>query len=440
MEGLKRVAIISTFRDFDPAYSLCNVANDQLKMFVKDGYKPKFLVTQGFKPERACLDPNVEMCYMPDQVRQNTVSVDKTFEEDVDKLEQSLLEHLKDVDVVITHDIIYQPDALKHNIALRRVAEKYPLRFLHWIHSATSPYQLADLRNIFPERFKETISKQFPRSYYVFFNNWSIPRIANHYQVPESWVKVVHHPTDYAEFAKYHPITRKIVDDYQLFQKEYICVYPARLDTGKQLEYPIKLMGALKKMQFNVQFIAADFHSSSNDPKDPKVMYRHQLKGIAIDAGLNEKEVLFTSELMPETKVRVPNEVVADLFDLSNIFFMSSSSESYSLVTQEAAMKGNLLIVNRNFPPFRDIFGSKTLKFPCHSNVNALDVSDGATNTSFPEGETQAYLNLAKEVVANTISMQELTRRKLLRTRTPDYVFTNELEPLLEQVHVEFPS
>lgn len=435
---MKNIAIFTEFRGDDNAYSLCNVVNDQIKMLVKAGYEPKVFVTEGFKPQRAYADPKVKLCFMPDQTRQNSVSVDKTFEEDVDKLEKCIEEQLKDVDVVITHDIIYQASALKHNIALRRVAAKSKMRFLHWIHSATSPYQLANLRNIFPEKFKEVTQNQFPRSYYIFFNTWSIPRIAKHYQIPESWVKIVHHPTDYLEFAGFHPIARKIVDDYSLFQKEYICVYPARLDEGKQLEYPIKLMGALKKMQFAVQFIAVDFHSSSDDPKDPKYQYRQKLKGIAIDAGLNEQEILFTSELMPESKIRVPDTVVENLFDISNIFFMSSNSESYSLVTQEAAMKGNLLIVNRNFPPFRDIFGNKTLVFPCDANVNALDITDGQTKTQFDQGEEVAYKNLAKEVVANTVSMQELTRRRLFRTRTPDYVFTNELEPLFQQIVTQY--
>lgn len=458
--GGKNIAILTTFRDDDHAYSLCSVVNDQIKMLVDNGYKPVVLVTEGFKPERNYKE--AELRFLPDQVRQNTVTIDKTFNEDVEKLEKALEENLKDIDVVICHDIIYQPDALKHNVAIRALAARTNLKFLHWIHSATSPYQIADERNIFPEKYKEVIKQEFPRSYYVFFNQWSISRIAKHYNVPESLVKIVHHPTDYVEFSDYHPISRKIVKDYNLLSKEYICIYPARLDTGKQLEYPIKLIATLKEMKYAVQFIAVDFHSSSNDPNDPKFRYRQKLKDTAIEWGLNEKELLFTSELMPETKVRVPYKVVRNLFDLSNIFFMSSGSESYSLITQEAGMTGNLLIVNRNFPPFVDIFGNKVLKFPCHSNVNALDVTDGQTNTTFlteefirshselakkltPEkmaaaAEKEAYVNLAKEVIANTVSFQEITRRNLLRQRNPEYVFRNELEPLLHQISQQYDN
>lgn len=428
---MKTVAILATFRDDDIAYSLCNVVNDQLKMLVNAGYKPKVLITEGFKPSRMFADPNVELRFLPDQIRQNTVVVDKTFHEDVDKLREVMTKHLADVDVVITHDIIYQPDALKHNVALRVVgATNSKLRFLHWIHSATSPYNIINLIPYFSEEYHKILQQHFPYSFYVFFNNWSIPRIAHEYSVGQELVRVVHHPTDYQDFANYHPLTRRIIEEKKLLEADYIDVYPARLDTGKQLEYPIKLMAALKRLGYAVRFISVDFHSSSNDPKDPKWQYRQELKDLALDQGLNEQEVTFTSEFDPALKVRVPTQIVSDLFDLSNIFFMSSSSESYSLVTQEAAMKGNLLILNRNFPPFREIFGPSALYFPCNSNVDPTNFTDGDTRVKF-DNEAEAYEELAKLVVVHTMNKQEVTRRRLLRERNLDYVFKRELEPII---------
>ncbi len=435
---MKNIAILTDFRDFDSSYSLCLVVKEQVKFLIDHGYKPRVLVTEGFKPVDIFTDPAVDLRFLPDQIRQNTAVIDDEFNSDVEKLEASMLKELEGIDIVLTHDTIYQPASFKHNVAIRAVADKTNLKFMHWIHSATSPYTMAELVGHFKDEYKISTQKPFPRSYYIFFNNWSISRIAKAYNVPESQVKIVHHPTDYAEFAKFHPISKKIVEDYNLYDKEYICVYPARLDTGKQLEYPIKLMGALKDMKYSVMFIAVDFHSSSDDPKDPKFVYRQQLKDVAVDWGLNETDILFTSEISAETKVSVPSAVVADMFDISNIFFMSSASESYSLVTQEAGMKGNLLIVNRNFPPFRDIFGAETLRFPCLSGVNVLDMTEGETSTTFPDGEKEAYLNLAKEVIAHTQTYQEHTRRKLLKERNPHAIFTRQLEPLFTQICDEY--
>lgn len=432
MEGRPKIAIITTFRDFDPAYSLCGVVKEQIKMLVNHGYILKVLVTQGFKPTEVYTEDILR--YLPDQQRSNSVKVDESFTEDVDKLVKAYREHLQDVRIVITHDIIYQTDALKHNVALRMYQqERSDMRFLHWIHSATSPLVLANLRPYFKEEFQKVMQNMFPYSFYIFFNDWSRPRIAREYNVGEELVKIVHHPTDYLEFAKFEEETKKFVRDHHLLDVDYLMVYPARLDTGKQLEYPIKLTAALKRLKYNAKFIAVDFHSSSDDPKDPKWQYRKKLKELARDLNVGN-DVLFTSEYKPEWKVRVRQEVISDLMKLSNVFFMSSSSESYSLVTQEAAMHGNLLILNKNFPPFVDIFGSAVLEFPCTSNLNILDRTDGETRTKL-ENEIEAYDNLAKLVVVNTqLHKQEITRRKLLQTRNPDYVFKREVEPLFGEL------
>lgn len=431
LEGKPKIAILTTFRDDDPAYSLCNVVNDQLKMLVSHGYEPKVLVTEGFKPSRGYGHERVKILHMPDQNRANTASVDETFDEDTQKLLKAYREHLKDVNIVITHDIVYQTDALKHNVALRLYQkEREDLRFLHWIHSATSPLALAELRPYFKEEYQKVAQNMFPHSYYVFFNDWSVPRIAREYGVGTELVKVVHHPTDYMEYAKFDEDTKDYVRKHNLLDLDYLIIYPARLDTGKQLEYPIKLVGALNQLKYKAKFIAVDFHSSSDDPKDPKYIYRKKLKDIAREWSA---DILFTSEDKPEWKVRVPQTVISDLTRLSNVFFMSSSSESYSLVTQEAGMDGNLLITNRNFPPFVDIFGQGVLEFPCTSNLNILDRTDGETKTELNEEE--AYEELAKLVIVNTqLHKQETTRRMLLQTRNPDYIFERELEPLFGDV------
>lgn len=427
---MKNVGILTTFRSFDPAYSLCVVTNEQIGMFIDHGYGVKLLATKGYKGAKNSLKATI--CELPDQIRQNTVSVDATFNEDVDNLLQSYREHLKDVDVVITHDIIYQPDALKHNVALRAyAAERKDIHFLHWIHSATSPYRLANLVGKFPEKYKEVIKERFPRSYYIFFNDWSIPRIAREYQVGENLVKVVHHPTDYFKFAKFEQYSIDLCREKKLLEKDYVMTYPARLDNGKQLECGIKLIGSLKRLGFSSHFIAVDFHSSSDDPRDPKFKYRNFLKEVAQDW---DADVTFTSEFRPESKVRVPEGVVRDLQDISNIFYMSSVSESYSLVTQESIMSNNLVILNRNFPPFRELFGPEAIFWPVQSNVDIVNITDGETKVDYHGKEKEDYLNLAKEVVANTLNKQNRLRRKLLATRNPDYIFTHELEPLLKAI------
>jgi len=161
----KKVAIFTTFSEYSEAYSLTRICSEQLKMLTRHGYKPVVIVQEGFKPEKAFTLPGVEIKTIPNVICHNEVKKDETFDEDVEKIKAELLKILEDVAVVISHDVIYQNAALKHNFAARMIAEKYPsLKWLHWIHSATSPVTLNALRPLFTDQYLELVKKPFPNS------------------------------------------------------------------------------------------------------------------------------------------------------------------------------------------------------------------------------------------------------------------------------------
>src|SRR3990170_2325360 len=61
----------------------------------------------------------------------------------------------------------YKPAALKHNFASRRVAKDVNARWLHWIHSATSPVTLGALRPHFSDEYLNLVQQPFPNAYYI---------------------------------------------------------------------------------------------------------------------------------------------------------------------------------------------------------------------------------------------------------------------------------
>src|SRR3972149_6105628 len=122
----KRVSILTNFVGYSEAYSLNRVVSDQIKMLVNEGYSPVVIVGETFKPVKAYALPEVEIRHIPDVPVHNEVRKDPTFDQDVLAIEKALEIALVGVDVVLTHDIIYQPAALKHNVAARRVAKRNP--------------------------------------------------------------------------------------------------------------------------------------------------------------------------------------------------------------------------------------------------------------------------------------------------------------------------
>ena len=425
---LKTICVFTNFDSFSQAYSLNRVVMNQIRMLVDHGYKPVVIVGEHFIPEEDYALPQVILKRIPSVPVYNEVKMDSSFDQDVMGLEKALSSALEGVDVVLTHDIIYQPACVKHLVAAKRIAKRRPeLRWLHWIHSATSPYTLQNLRPLFVDEYAKIIGEKFPNSFYVYFNHYSIPRIAQNFKVNDQDVKVVPHPTDIRTFYKIEDDSWELIKRHKILSADVICTYPIRLDRGKQVEKVIKTIAAFKQLDKTVRLIVCDFHSTGGD----KVTYREECKAIAIDWGLTEDELIWTSEQKADWNTEIPYKNVADFMKLSNVFVGASTSESYSLITQEAGLSGVTMTLNRDFPPFRDIFGWEPHQVGLSSNIDALTGLDGDTTTKIEGSEKTWYLNVA--MVMNTDLENERAlhmKTKLRQTRNMDYVFEHFLEPL----------
>lgn len=327
-------------------------------MLLLNGYEPTVIVHDSFKPEGIYAHAGVKIVKIPNMPVHNQVKKDETFDEDVNALEKRLKEILKDQDVVITHDIIYQAACLKHNMAARRVAKELPnLKWLHWIHSATSPQLLSMVVGIFEDEYVKLIQTPFPNSKYVYPNSYAVPAVAHNFNISQEDVKVVPHPTDICDFFSMPKEVEEIIYEKDILSADAIATYPVRLDGGKQVEYVIKTMAALKDFGLSIRVIVIDFHSTGGD----KVAYRDRLKQIAIDLGLNDQEVFFLSEQRSEWMYEVDPHIVSMFQSISNVFIMPSVSETYSLITQEAALTKQVVVLNYDFPPFRSIYGENAI-------------------------------------------------------------------------------
>lgn len=434
----KRIVIFTTFSESPQAYSLNRIVINQLQMLLDNGYKPTVIVAESFVPEGVYADKRVTLKRIPNVPVYNEVKRDDTFDEDITQIMAALRPILTEADVVLTHDIVYQPACLKHNIASRKLALEFPgVTWLHWIHSATSPVTLSNLRPFFGEEYAKIIEQEFPNSYYVFFNHYSVPRIAANFHVPEDKVKIVHHPSNLREVYGLSDTVWSFIHKNKIYDADAIGVYPARLDRGKQVEYLIKTMAMMKHFEMSVKVIIVDFHSTGGD----KLTYRDDLKNIGIDYGLSHGELLFTSESRPEWDIEVPYEDTLGIMRLANVFVMPSKSESYSLVTQEAGLNGAVMVLNQDFPPFRDIFGPHAIYRKYSSNLDVMNGMDGFTDTKYgpdraTDQERKNYERnyhketagmIVKELLGNKGSAMQIFLRKF---RNCDYIFKHELEPL----------
>jgi glycosyltransferase involved in cell wall biosynthesis len=418
---MKRIAILTNFLSYDKKYSLCNVAAEQVRMLKRNNYPVIAIVNDGFKPE----DPYTEdiLKFIPNVRCYNEIKRDDTWEKDCNDIADKLAVILKDVDTVFSHDLVYQPAYFKLNIAARKVAEKLPnIQWLHWIHSSTTPALLHTSQD-----YLNTVKTRFPHSFVIYPNSFEIPRVARNLGYEEDQIKVVHHTTEPAEFFEFHPITKKLVIDKNMYSADVIGCYPIRLDRGKQPEKVIKIFKAIKDMGRTIRLIICDFHSTGGD----KVVYRRDLKEMAIHIGLTPSELTFTSDISAECSLGVPHTVVRDLMLISNLFIMPSRSETYSLIAQEAALCGNLLVLNYDFPPMRSIYGAAPLYAKFSSNIDIGTGMDGNTETKYsPNFEAYAH-DQAMRICYHLEHDRSLALRTMIRKyRNNQAVFKNMIEPL----------
>lgn len=414
-----KVALLTDFYVYDEAYSLIGVASTQLQM-LRRSVDFVLVVDQAF-PQSGTPWHAEDICLrrIPGVPRGNSIRVDTTWDKDIETLRAGIEAAVDDCDVVITHDLIFQPSLIKHHMAARKVAAGNPhIRWLHWIHSAT---------NSFMSQYKQFVQGPFPNSTIVFPNAYDIPRVANNYEVPETSVAHVPHATDLS-FVMAHPLSRTLAEQISLQDADVIGVYPARLDAGKQVEIGIEIFAGLKRMGQDVRYIVFDFHSTGQE----KIAVRQRCEQIAVRQGLEVgREVVFTSTWSKETNVRCPRQMVRDFMAIGDVLILPSRSETYSLVAQEAALCKNLLVLNFDFPPMRSIYGDDALYAKFSSNIDVMNGQNGETTTKY--GNRRAYMDEQAWRILSRLNESMALRqfRRVRKTRNPEAVYRDYLAPLI---------
>lgn len=402
-------------------------------MLVSGGYKPTVIVVDGFKAVEMYAHPDVTLAYIPHFPVDNDGRLPENYQELVEKTKDALIGVLRDVDICITHDVIYQPAHLVHNLASRELAAELPhLQWLHWIHSATSPDILCSVESVRP-----LLKQPFPNALICYPNYADIPRVAENYGYEEDQVKWVPHPIDVCDYLGFHELSRKLVKEKQLLKPDFVFCYPIRLDRGKQPEHIIKILGSLKKKGRTAKLVIMDFHSTGGD----KVVYREELKQTAAKWDVLG-DVIFLSEFDQSLQYDAPRQIVRDLMMISSVYIHPSVSETYSLAAQEAALCKNILILNRDFGPMESIYGKDALYKQFSSALNNVTGRNGSTlwtwldgrRMPYPEDEVDYYGFLASNICYYVDYNMALSEARMIRQeRSIEVVFQKYLEPLLNR-------
>lgn len=419
-----KIGILTTFQNLSPEYSLAGVVRQQLQMLLKYGYEPVLFVLTIFKddsvPEGVEVRKVIPQLVLEPYGQGNA----DNLEADVEKVLPAFEENMADIDVMLTHDIIFINSYLPYNVALRRGIDGKlsHIKWLHWMHSAPS------FRNLDNSVWDNLVT--LPKnSRLIYMNYTDVIRAAEMYHVLPKDVRTVFNPMDIRELYNFSPLTKEIIDTNDLMNPEFICVYPlssTRMDeNGKQLSKVIRIISELKKKGKTVALVVPNAHANAQREKDKiEEMYK-----LAYSYGLERRELVFTSlHDVPNHEHGVPHEVVRDLFLLSNLFIFPTVSENCPLVLLEAMAGKNILVLNQSFPALKDFGQENALYFHFGSLVDNPTI----------QTEEQYYKDIA------TLILSEYGQNKALKAQTRlrkefnlDFIWNTQLEPAIKGIWKE---
>lgn len=371
---MKKVGIYSTLYNFDRAYSIVSVISDQLTAHVAHGYRPVLFVLESFKDD-ALVPEGVEIRKVVPQIILEPYKGDevpKDWKKDVEKVVRALREHASDIDVMLTHDIVFIDTYLPYNVGMREAELK--CKYFHWIHSAPSPRRQYD-NNLHSNRY--TLP---PNSKLVYLNHDKVVALAEMYGTWPRSIKVISNSRDPRTFWKMEPFVKTLVNKHDLLSCDIISVYPLstpRMIEGKQLNVVIKIHEQLRKLGYKTKLIVPNAHANGEREKEEIAKW-------------SSPDVIFTSLEGKEYELGVSSDVVSDLFRLSNVFIFPSISENCSLVLLEAMLAGNLLVLNKDCSGLQEFGGENALYF----KFGNLDM--GIRNRETALENEGYYLDIAK--------------------------------------------
>ena len=117
-----KIAILTTFHEFNPGYSLTGIVKDQALMLTRFGHEVSIVVAKGYHGEK--LDYPL-LTILPDDIPLidyaclNDLSTEHHLMSD--RVAEVLTQELADMDVVLTHDVLLTGWNLPYFVGLTKV-------------------------------------------------------------------------------------------------------------------------------------------------------------------------------------------------------------------------------------------------------------------------------------------------------------------------------
>lgn len=359
-----KIGLLTSFSAMIEHYSLTGVVLDQARMIHNAGHTPVLFTLPDFKWSDApeWLEIRSVLPYFKAVDYSSIKDVSREHIDYADLTADILSRNICDLSAVFTHDIMFTGWNLPIGMAVRKVAERGENFFLHWVHSV-------------PGGGKRDFWALPPNGKLVFPNSSDRIRCAEHFGASINDVLSIPHSVDPRNFLMQTEYAKALVTDFDVLAADFVQTLPVPTDRmeHKGIAQVILVLSRLKELGRSVKLIVCNSWCTTPALRSKVNIFRR----MAAEAGLNDREVIFTSMYFSGYEVGVPNNVVRDFMTVSNLFICPTKSETFGITVAEAALTGQLLVLNANLPALSELAGpSNALYFTFGSHQQKVDNAD----------------------------------------------------------------
>lgn len=432
MKDKLKIAILTNFQDFNEGYSLSGIVLDQCIMLKKYGHDVHLYVSTVFNetnlPEfikkNVTLHKKIKNSTLVDYRKMGDISV--AHKQLINDVTGVLVNELKDVDVVYSHDFVFTGWNLPYAMALMQVTKALTqIRFLSWIHSI--PSAMSDWWKV----------RLYGRNHkLVYPNNTDRLRVAEQFRGAVADVRVIPHIKDLRTWFEFDSKTCELIDKYpKIMNADIVQIYPASVDRleSKRVREVILIFSQLKKRGRSVCLVIANQWATGTQEKQNIEHYKKiaSRNGLVTETTMNRNakdiEVIFTSDFKPEYEIGISKRMIRELFQCSNLFIFPTREESFGLVVPEAAHSGVFMLLNKSLDMLIEVSG-----------LTSLYCDFGSFHREFKIDNENNYLGSIAQIIIGRIHENEALKLKTFARQkyNMDYLYNIYYGPIMNEADI----
>ena len=382
-------------------------------LFAERGYPTRVIAGKG-EPFRADVpvqlipslySKDLELLAVNEELDQGLVS--DRFRRVAERIEGELRSALAGVDVCIVHNAFTLHFNLPLTAALHRIAlQGDGPRFVAWCHDLSWKNELyiPRMREEFPWRL---LKQPLEGIRYVVVSATRQEEMSDLFDLPTERLLVIPAGVDPAVQLKLEPETAELVRRLGLLQGELLMLAPVRITKRKNLEMSIRITRALLQQAVQARLVVTGPPGPHNVRSGD---YVEELRRLRRELGV-EREVILLFEHLESARGGYPvsDQMMWDLYSLSDLLLFSSAQEGFGIPLVEAGLF-KLPVFCSNIPPFREI---------------GLDAAVYFELQEEPESVARRIRSWMREDKVYRL------RRRLLQHYSWDSLFDDRIEPLI---------